>query len=189
MLGVTGKRNAKRSSIPYLDSVCGLMWVGLPGSECPDWLVERGKGGVATESEIFLHTVSASCKGDSVISIDVSGVHLPETLSKKPFGCREKGTSSSGSASQKSSGDFRRAVWEVVAMTAAQVWHVRCSRPKRFQHDQWEQSLGFGAHHILSSAGSYASILPEVCGLKRVQVATLCHTCSLVTAYSNGEVA
>ncbi|GFU88353.1 putative RNA-directed DNA polymerase from transposon BS [Trichonephila clavipes] len=31
MLGVTGKRNAKRSSIPYLDSVCGLMWVGLPG--------------------------------------------------------------------------------------------------------------------------------------------------------------
>ncbi|GFT78439.1 hypothetical protein TNCV_2834731 [Trichonephila clavipes] len=25
MLGVTGKRNAKRSSIPYLDSVCGLM--------------------------------------------------------------------------------------------------------------------------------------------------------------------
>ncbi|GFV40033.1 uncharacterized protein TNCV_4412641 [Trichonephila clavipes] len=45
MLGVTGKRNAKRSSIPYLDSVCGLMWVGLPGSECPDWLVERGKGG------------------------------------------------------------------------------------------------------------------------------------------------
>ncbi|GFX02694.1 hypothetical protein TNCV_2011381 [Trichonephila clavipes] len=43
MLGVTGKRNAKRSSIPYLDSVCGLMWVGLPGRECPDWLVERGK--------------------------------------------------------------------------------------------------------------------------------------------------
>ncbi|GFW12554.1 hypothetical protein TNCV_818061 [Trichonephila clavipes] len=34
MLGVTGKRNAKRSSIPYLDSVCGLMWVGLPGSCC-----------------------------------------------------------------------------------------------------------------------------------------------------------
>ncbi|GFW99650.1 hypothetical protein TNCV_3418831 [Trichonephila clavipes] len=25
MLGVTGKRNAKRSSIPYLDSVCGLV--------------------------------------------------------------------------------------------------------------------------------------------------------------------
>ncbi|GFV43792.1 hypothetical protein TNCV_1658381 [Trichonephila clavipes] len=25
------KRNAKRSSIPYLDCVCGLMWVGLPG--------------------------------------------------------------------------------------------------------------------------------------------------------------
>ncbi|GFW31598.1 hypothetical protein TNCV_4420311 [Trichonephila clavipes] len=43
MLGVTGKRNAKRSSIPYLDCVCGLMWVGLPGRECPDWLVERGK--------------------------------------------------------------------------------------------------------------------------------------------------
>ncbi|GFU98222.1 hypothetical protein TNCV_2915591 [Trichonephila clavipes] len=53
------KRNAKRSSIPYLDSVCGLMWLGLPGSECPDWLVERGKESVATESEIFLHTVSA----------------------------------------------------------------------------------------------------------------------------------
>ncbi|GFU91305.1 hypothetical protein TNCV_4366501 [Trichonephila clavipes] len=43
MLGVSGKRNAKRSSIPYLDCVCGLMWVGLPGRECPDWLVEGGK--------------------------------------------------------------------------------------------------------------------------------------------------
>ncbi|GFW86239.1 hypothetical protein TNCV_4779511 [Trichonephila clavipes] len=39
--GRPGKRNAKRSSIPYLDCVCGLMWVGLPGSECPDWLVEH----------------------------------------------------------------------------------------------------------------------------------------------------
>ncbi|GFT88190.1 hypothetical protein TNCV_2893611 [Trichonephila clavipes] len=54
VLGVTGKRNAKRSSIPYLDSVCGLMWVGLPGSECPDWLVERGK-------EAWLQNLRFSC--------------------------------------------------------------------------------------------------------------------------------
>ncbi|GFT63775.1 hypothetical protein TNCV_4637621 [Trichonephila clavipes] len=54
MLGVTGKRNAKRSSIPYLDCVCGLMWVGLPGSECPDWLVERGK-------EAWLQKLRFSC--------------------------------------------------------------------------------------------------------------------------------
>ncbi|GFT88183.1 hypothetical protein TNCV_2893581 [Trichonephila clavipes] len=54
MLGVTGKRNAKRSSIPYLDGVCGLMWVGLPGSECPDWLFERGK-------EAWLQNLRFSC--------------------------------------------------------------------------------------------------------------------------------
>ncbi|GFV94052.1 hypothetical protein TNCV_3356991 [Trichonephila clavipes] len=70
MLGVTGKRNAKRSSIPYLDCVCGLMWVGLPGSECPDWLVELGK-------EAWLQKLRFSCirfRRSSKDSLDVDQI-------------------------------------------------------------------------------------------------------------------
>ncbi|GFW10186.1 hypothetical protein TNCV_1849031 [Trichonephila clavipes] len=70
MLGVTGKRNAKRSSIPYLDSVCGLMWVGLPGSECPDWLVERGK-------EAWLQNLRFSCirfRRDLELEVNEDGI-------------------------------------------------------------------------------------------------------------------
>ncbi|GFT21003.1 hypothetical protein TNCV_2512761 [Trichonephila clavipes] len=59
MLGVTGKRNAKRSSIPYLDWVCGLMWVGLPGEGdvLIGWSNVAGRRGY--RNWIFLHTVSA----------------------------------------------------------------------------------------------------------------------------------
>ncbi|GFU85867.1 hypothetical protein TNCV_2036981 [Trichonephila clavipes] len=42
-LDVTGKWNAKRSSIPYRDCRCGLKWVGLSEAECTGWLFDRGK--------------------------------------------------------------------------------------------------------------------------------------------------
>ncbi|GFV32224.1 hypothetical protein TNCV_1675121 [Trichonephila clavipes] len=42
-LVVTGKWNAKRSSIPYRIVRCGLMWKGLDWCEYPDWFIGGGR--------------------------------------------------------------------------------------------------------------------------------------------------
>ncbi|GFV18508.1 hypothetical protein TNCV_4469441 [Trichonephila clavipes] len=42
-LVVTGKWNAKRSSIPYRIVRCGLMWKGLDWCVYPDWFIGGGR--------------------------------------------------------------------------------------------------------------------------------------------------